>query len=339
MAIKSINEILPKLDLNVTNRCNFRCTHCAFDSGLIKIPELSLKEIKKILKETEKLGGQRIDITGGEATLRKDIFKILKITKRLNYQAELVTNGSLITKEILEKLKKIGLDSIAISLDGSDYEKYKKIRKTNYRTYKKVLQTINNALEIGLKTKINTTVFESNYKDIPKITKWCIKSGINEHGLYYFTPVGRGNRSSEKAVEPLKWLKFIRKKMKPFRKEKIKISLELPLIEKKFWDKSLGCIANTSRSHLQILPDGNVYPCAILASYYRPISNLKNTSIKRIWKNKKLWAAYWKKIKRIFKDQKGYCVNFKDAFNIKNYPSKKYGFVCQLRKFSLQEIP
>lgn len=59
------NPILPKLDLNITNRCNFRCIHCAFDSGKKQIKEFSTQKIKQILKDTKKLGGKKIDITGG----------------------------------------------------------------------------------------------------------------------------------------------------------------------------------------------------------------------------------------------------------------------------------
>ena len=39
---------LPKLDLNITNRCNFRCIHCCFNSGETTLPEFSLNKIKEI---------------------------------------------------------------------------------------------------------------------------------------------------------------------------------------------------------------------------------------------------------------------------------------------------
>ena len=48
---------IPKLDLNITNRCNFRCVHCAFDSGLRKIEEFPLEKIEEILRDTKEIGG------------------------------------------------------------------------------------------------------------------------------------------------------------------------------------------------------------------------------------------------------------------------------------------
>ncbi len=329
--------LLPKLDLNITNKCNFRCAHCAFDSGVIPMSELSLSELKKILTDTKKLGGKRFDITGGEPLVRNDVDEIIKIGKKLDYKLELVTNASLLTKEKLKRFKKLGLDAIAISLDGSNSRIYNKIRKQNKKTFLKVIKNIKQSKKLEFYTKINTTVFTCNLYDIPNIIKLALKLNVNELGIYYFTPVGRGCRSKELAVEPLIWLDFIRKNLKQFANSPIKISFEIPLIEKNFWKQSFGCIANCEKSHLQILPDGNTYPCAILASYNKPVANLHKCSIKNIWKNKKLWDNYWKELSILFNNLGGYCVDFNN-FNMKNYDSEKYGFVCPLRKFTLKEF-
>lgn len=331
----SKNKILPKLDLNITNRCNFKCKHCAFDSGIIEMSELSLGELEKILRETKELGGKRVDITGGEPLVRKDVGNIISLCKKFDYKTELVTNVSLLTKEKLNKFKKLGLDAIAISLDGSNSEIYNRIRCEDKETFNKVIKNIYESKKLGFYTKVNTTVFASNLKDVPNTTKLCLKLRVDEHGLYYFTPIGRGNRTSEKAVEPLKWLNFIREKLKPYSNSKIKVSLEYPLIEKEHWNSKLGCIANGEQNHLQILPDGNVYPCAILASYGEPVANLKEKSIKEVWNNENLWENYWKDLSQLFENLGHFCVDF-NAFNIKNYTG--YEFVCPLRKFNLKNI-
>jgi radical SAM protein with 4Fe4S-binding SPASM domain len=330
-------EILPKLDLNVTNKCNFRCKHCAFDSGIIKMKELSLKKIKKILKDTKKFGGRRFDITGGEPLVRKDIDKIIIFGKKLGYKIELVTNASLLNKTKLKIFRKLGLDAIAISLDGSSSRVYNFIRRKNRKTFEKVINNIKNSVEEGFHTKINTTVFRSNLKDIENIINLGLKLKVNEVGFYYFTPVGRGNRTEARSVEPIKWLKFIRKNLVKYKDSKIKISLETPFIEKEKYKPQLGCVANNEKSHLQILPNGNVYPCAILASYSLSIANLNKVTMKKIWMNKKLWRDYWKKVFKIFKKNNNCCVDFYSSFNLKKY-DKKYFFICPLRKFKLEEM-
>jgi len=298
--------------------------------------ELSVKEIKKILEETKELGGEKIDITGGEPTLRQDLNEIIKIAKSLDYKVELVTNGSLLNKNKLRELQEIGLDSIAISLDGPDYESYNKIRKVDKKTYSRVIKTIKEALELGIYTKINTVAFDSNLKNLEKITEFCIKNRINEHGIYYFTPIGRGYNGKQKAIEPIKWLKFIRRKLLKYHNQ-IKLSIEVPIIEKDFPKTEIDCILKEDPYHLQILPDGRVYPCVILDYYNKPIGDLKKTSVKEIWDNKKLWDACLKDIcSDIFEKNCGFCVNFSN-FNFKKY-KKDYKFVCPLRKFLVQDL-
>jgi radical SAM protein with 4Fe4S-binding SPASM domain len=326
---------LPKLDLNITNRCNFRCVHCAFDSGIVKMKELSIPELKKILEDTRALGGERIDITGGEPTLRKDYQKIIQIGKSLGYRIELVTNGSLLTRKKLISLKRSGLDSIAVSLDGSSYDVYKKIRKVSLARYKRVLQTITEACHLGFYTKVNTVVFKSNLRDIPAITEFCIKTGVKEHGLYYFTPVGRGNSAREYSVDPKQWLEFIRKHLMQY-ESSIKLSVEVPFIEKSNSQKALGCIVGEDPYHLQILPDGNVYPCAILASYQKPIGNLHEQSVKDIWGNSIKWKNYFSEIENnIFSKFCGSCVDY-SGFDTEKFA--KYNIVCPLRKFKVGEL-
>ncbi|MDP2750024.1 MAG: radical SAM protein [Nanoarchaeota archaeon] len=338
---KNNERKLPKLDLNVTNRCNYRCNHCAFDSGEKKLDEMSLEKIVQILKETKELGGEKFDITGGEAIIRRDVPDIIAAGKDLGYKIELISNGSLMTPEKIKLFKNLGLDSIAISLDGSDYEIHTITRTVSYEQYAKTLLAIENILANGIKLKINTAVSEANYRNVPQLTEWCAENDVFEHGLYYFTPVGRGQAGLLKAIEPITWLKFIRESLYDLGKE-IKLSLEFPFIEKsllkdgKLNGKNIECLAESEQYHLQILPDGNVYPCAIMASYSNPLANLHEKSMAEIWQTKNVWDDYWKKSADIFQKNNGCCVDFSSSFPKMDY--SKYEFVCPLRKFYVEDV-
>jgi MoaA/NifB/PqqE/SkfB family radical SAM enzyme len=327
---------LPKLDLNVTNRCNFRCVHCAFNSGVERMGELSLQEIGSLLHDVRGLGGERIDITGGEATMREDVDEIIRTGKDLGYKIELVTNGSLLTRDKLSEYRDIGLDSLAISLDGSDYMMYSRVRNVDRETYRRVLRSIGDSVDLGFFTKVNTVVFDSNLDDLPAITERCIDMGAGENGIYYFTPVGRGHGRGELSVEPVRWLNFMRERLLKYR-DRIKLSLEFPLIEKDFPMEGIGCILKEDPYHLQILPDGNVYPCAILASYHMPVANLHDKPVKEIWNDRERWDEYCATVYReIFDRYGGFCADF-SGFDLKKYkPGHK--FVCPLRKFTPSDL-
>ncbi|OGF26811.1 hypothetical protein A2331_05650 [Candidatus Falkowbacteria bacterium RIFOXYB2_FULL_34_18] len=332
-----IKKNLPKLDFNVTNRCNFRCIHCCFRSGERLLEEFSLEKIKEVLNDFISLGGKRIDITGGEPLLRNDIFDIVKFAKSLNLKVELVTNASLLNKSKLERFKRIGLDDIAISLDGVNYDTYSRIRPINKRTHDYIIENIKECVRQGFYTKINTVVFRSNFQELIKINDFAIKIGVSEHGLYYFTPVGRGNDNKEEIVDPFAWLELAREKFIP-RQNKIKLSLETPILETKNTKKvNISCYLENPW-HLQLLPDGNVYPCAIMAFYNRPCGNLYEKSLKDIWYDKKLWNGeyYQQNVMPLINKYKS-CINFGKKF--KDIIKKKnYKFVCLMCKCDCKQL-
>lgn len=354
---------LPKIDLNATNDCNFRCHHCCFKSGELKMSELSYEKIEKCLNEFKELGGQRIDITGGEPLMRPDIIKIIKLSKKLGLKTELVTNGSLLTETVLKKLKEIKLDGIAISLDGYNFETYSKIRQTDEKAFNGVLENISSSVCLGFYTKINTVVFEMNLDEIYDIAKLAIALGVNEHGLYYFSPIGRGYTSGIETANPIAWLDIIRNKLTRL-KNKIKFSIETPIVEKEISPRlNIECFLKDPW-HIQILPDGNVYPCAIMAAYQKPIANLRKNSIKEIWNNEKLWSgSYQKEVAPLF-EKFGGCVNYpffshlinpvrNSSFQLSQessirksisgevsngVKSGQFEFVCLCRKFKIEEL-
>ena len=325
-----MHKLLPKLDLNITNRCNFRCEHCAFDSGCKDMDEMTKDELTLLLKETKELGGTKIDITGGEPTIRQDHAKIIQIAKNLDYKVELVTNGSLLNRGKLAYLHNLGLDSIAVSIDGSTYATHTKIRRCRLEQYTRAKQTIDDALAEGLVVKVNTVVRAENIGDIPQIAAYCIDRGVHEQGLYYFTPVGRGKNNLAKCIDPKEWLSIIRERLVPYA-EQMKISVEIPMHESII----APCLLHEDPYHLQVLPDGNVYPCAILASYDRAIGNLNRRGVKQIWNDEKVWKSYRDAVDQfVFAKWNDFCFPVHESW--KGY--RDLHPVCPLRKFDPREI-
>lgn len=328
---------LPKLDFNVTNRCNFRCVHCCFSSGEVLLEEFSIKKIREVLESFKRLGGQRIDVTGGEPLLREDVGEIIAIGKNLGLKIELVTNGSLLDDEKLGLFKKLGLDAVAISLDGSNYDTYKKIRRVDENVYSRVVANIKKCAEYGFYTKVNTVVFNSNLRDLGRITDFCVDSGVSEQGFYYFTPVGRGALAPREVVPPLRWLDVVRREVYP-RKDKIKLSIEAPLLEKHLAENLKTACYLENPWHLQLLPDGNVYPCAIMAFYGLPCGNLYRQTLADIWNDKRLWdGSYYRRNVLPQFAKFGGCVRFNKRFQ-KIVKGGEFSFLCLMCKLKAENF-
>lgn len=316
----SIINKLSKLDLGITNRCNYRCIHCGFNSGKNKERELSLAEIKDILVNISKFGCKELDITGGEPTLRKELERILETAIELKFKTKLITNGSLLTKKRLVYFSDIGLRYIAISLDGLSYEVHSSIRRCSEESYRKTLRTIEDCIELGIYTKINTVAFKTNLEELPRLIEYCINKGVNEHRICYFSPVGRGADKKKLMIEPLEWLDFVKKISKY--SSLINLYVGAPIGKQRVEE---GCAFVEGCTTPYISPEGGLYPCSVIASSCEPFAVLREEPFKEVWNNPKRWKEYWKKTYN----------KILDSCNIGIEYSKRYKFICPVKKYSI----
>lgn len=69
------------LRLSITDVCNFRCTYCLPDGykphGHSNKSFLSLDEIRRVSRAFAQLGTEKVRLTGGEPSLRRDFCEII----------------------------------------------------------------------------------------------------------------------------------------------------------------------------------------------------------------------------------------------------------------------
>ena len=120
--------------MSITEVCNFKCGYClpngyqADKSDNRKF--LNIDEIRRLAKGFSELGVQKIRLTGGEPTVRKDFYEIVKILKNETSIKKIVitTNGYHLDQKA-KLLIDSGLDGINISIDSLDRETFKSITK------------------------------------------------------------------------------------------------------------------------------------------------------------------------------------------------------------------
>lgn len=117
------------LIIELTNRCNLKCSYCPRSIGLRKIGnDIPLREFKDIVKELQQLSQlESVTPTGfGEPLLYKELEEAIKFVK-MNYPytgIDITTNGILLTKERAISLLNTGLDQIVISINAANRERY-----------------------------------------------------------------------------------------------------------------------------------------------------------------------------------------------------------------------
>jgi cyclic pyranopterin phosphate synthase len=171
--IDSYGRTVRDLRISVTDRCNFRCTYCMPEEGMVWLPRtevLTYEEIARVARIcVERFGVDGIRLTGGEPTVRAHLAKLISALAVLTVPATadsplagqpidvaVTTNGATLAL-VAADLKRAGLRRINVSLDTLNREKFKQITKRDELA--SVLEGIDAAIAVGMApVKVNAVV-------------------------------------------------------------------------------------------------------------------------------------------------------------------------------------
>ncbi|UKH19770.1 GTP 3',8-cyclase MoaA [Actinobacillus pleuropneumoniae] len=164
------------LRLSVTDVCNFRCNYCLPDG--YKPPShrqqfLSVSEIQRVVRAFADLGTEKVRITGGEPTLRKDFLEIAHTVSQTNgiKKVALTTNGYRMERDI-DLWQQAGITDINVSVDSLDTRQFQLI--TGENKLQSILKGIDRAFEIGYrKIKVNAVLMKQyTAPELDKFLAW-----------------------------------------------------------------------------------------------------------------------------------------------------------------------
>ncbi|AEX85893.1 hypothetical protein XO10_07395 [Marinitoga sp. 1135] len=278
MYVDKFNRKIKYVRLSITDRCNFRCIYCMGENTEF-LPEnalLSLEEIEKLVKTLKDMKIEKIRITGGEPTIRTDIIEIAKVINKYYSGFSITTNGAMLSN-IVEDLKKYGLDSVNLSLDSLNEKNFLKITRRNM--LKNTLEGLYKTLEIGVPVKLNTVVQKENFDEIHDLIEFSAKLKIPIRFIELM-PIGTEYNEDE----------FVKEDEV---KAKIQEKYTLEKIQKKFGygpsnyyrikelNSYVGFISAITHNFcstcnkIRISSDGNIYPC-LAFDYHVPIKDVIN---------------------------------------------------------------
>jgi len=137
------------------------------EEGITYAPKkelLTFAEMYRIVELFSRHGIEKIRITGGEPFLWKDMMTFLKAISKIPTlkKISLTTNGTLIHDK-LEELKSLGIDTINLSLDSVNPDKFFQITRRD--DFSKVMRTMQRMLDLEIKVKINMVVMKNKNLD------------------------------------------------------------------------------------------------------------------------------------------------------------------------------
>ena len=199
------------LRISITERCNLRCLYCMPEEGIDLAPSrelLTTPEIYYLSALFVNQGVNKIRLTGGEPTVRKDIVPLMQQIGSLRAtglkELALTTNGISLHRK-LDKMVEAGLTGVNISLDTLDPFQFQLL--TRRQGFEAVMKSINriqemNRLGAGIKLKINAVVMR----------------GLNDHQILHFVEKTRNEDIEVRFIEymPFDGNKWSKNKMLPY---------------------------------------------------------------------------------------------------------------------------
>ncbi len=173
----SYGRVLNYVRISVTDRCNFRCVYCMPADGIDWIPHekiLSYEDMFFLCRVLTDLGVRKIRFTGGEPFVRKGFVPFLESLREAHphLRIAVTTNGSLL-ENWAERIARLGLDSLNVSLDTLNSEKFTEITRTG--DLEKVIRGIDAIREAkNVPLKLNTVAMRHcNFDEIPALVRFA----------------------------------------------------------------------------------------------------------------------------------------------------------------------
>lgn len=284
------NAPLVDLWINVTNKCNLRCIHCHLSSGTALENEMTKKEIIRVIDEARDLGVRNLTISGGEPLVRNDILSIVEYAHEQNIdRITVVTNGTLITNETAEKFSKLNVD-VQVSLDGAREETHDFIRGKG--TYKKTIGGIKKLVNAGAHFYIGMTIMKKNMNEMQEMAELSKSLRINVLHLTILQNKGRAKENPLViGLEDEDYVTAIKKMKEISNLTNINISTE-EAFRGKVERLSKIDLCGAGSGIISVAADGNVYPCAGLHEKEFCAGNIRDQSLRDIWKTSAVFKRF-----------------------------------------------
>jgi len=186
------NKICNRAKLDTGTHCNYKCKFCYYIDHLNDVTPFEV--IKKRIDYFYDCGIQELDLSGGESSIHKDWFKILDYCNERFKSVTTLSNGFMFAnKEFAQKSKDHGLKEILFSLHGSSEELHDNLVQKK-GGFKRMLEAIQNANDVGIIVRINCTVTQDNYLHLKKfvnIVKNFNVFEVNFLTLNYWNDAGK----------------------------------------------------------------------------------------------------------------------------------------------------
>ena len=150
----------------ITNECNLACLHCIEESGPGKAfrDELEPHEIDRIIDEIVALEVPYVSFSGGEPMLHPHFWAMVERFCKAGGELKIETNGHYLTRENCERMRRLGVKAVQVSIDGGTAQTYGRMRVLG--RFDAVLDGTRNLRDAGVAIEVNFSPTRFNIHEI-----------------------------------------------------------------------------------------------------------------------------------------------------------------------------
>lgn len=199
------------LAIELTSKCNFRCSHCYRESGPDQVDMLPLGIVGQAITDLAQRGCEIIEVTGGEPLMHPEALEFLKLCCNLPFEkVALATNGYFLDEGFIYELKDHIQSKkliVSITIDSSSPAFHDSHRAVD-GSWKRAVDAVELiAGEKGM-TRVVMNIFPENMDDVEETLLLAKNIGAVIFAANMALPFGRGAEIDWTSVEEMKVKKF-----------------------------------------------------------------------------------------------------------------------------------
>ena len=280
----------------ITTACNANCIHCGSRSGVPRPDELTEEQALHLCDQLHELGCKRITLIGGEIFLSPYWEKVSARLRGYGIRVAPLTNGSLLTEDILHRMRAVGIDNVAVSIDG--LEKTHDYIRGMPGLFREAMENLERARKLGFATGVNTSVSAVNLHELPQLHDYLVQAKVPGWQIQIVEEMGNVQENPELRLDVEKFYQLA----KYIAELRLKKQIVIRTCHNVGWYTSFepllrdtpftGCIAG--RYAVGIESQGNVRGClSIMADPETNVEgNLKERSLIDIWNDSNAFKAF-----------------------------------------------
>ncbi|MFC0234048.1 radical SAM/SPASM domain-containing protein [Vagococcus entomophilus] len=269
-------------------QCNLKCSFCFLGDKLNKrYAEKSATQWFDLIKQATQDGCLSISILGGEPLLYYDIFKLVNYLENAKIRTSMTSNGLCWNKKMINFIQTSQYVTPIFSIQSLGLFN-RDVMGRNHN----IQRWVSTVTEISKykKVRINTVYLGQSIDDLKSIVDFCYKNNVEKYSLAYQYDINSDWTSFKALIDVQDELeRYIRMSQYDnlnFCVEGCMIystykNLDGSIVTSEYQKLTYGCEAGNSR--LEILPNGDSFPCISFLDKDLSCGNVFDSSIKKVW--------------------------------------------------------